>query len=187
VNKAFTTFITGGVRSGKSAFAERLAVKKAKEKQLNLHYIACGVPMDDEMTERIKRHQIDRKKQGLDWKTWEKSTELEKIASSFTKEDLVLVDCLTTLLNNYLFENPTRSWSGVLEQIQQDVNSLRKYAGEVLFVSNEVFEDVPIEEEYTRNYQYILGKTHQYVVSTADTAILVEAGLPRYQKREMKS
>lgn len=175
-------FITGGVRSGKSSYAERLAIKDASERNLELHYVACGIPFDYEMKERILRHQQDRSEQGIAWKTWEKPVKLVELAPKFTKNDLVLVDCLTTLLNNYFFEGNKLAWDFVLEQIKEDIRSLIERARQIIFVSNEVLVDLPYQNHLTRNYQYILGQLHQYLVKESDAAILVENGIPIFKK-----
>ncbi|GGP15252.1 bifunctional adenosylcobinamide kinase/adenosylcobinamide-phosphate guanylyltransferase [Oceanobacillus neutriphilus] len=179
-------FITGGVRSGKSAFAEQLAVKHARETDSNLHYIACGIPSDVEMQERIKRHQQDRKQSGSVWRTWEQPVHLSHIARQFTRQDVILLDCITTLLNNYLFQEELNDANTVLEYIREDITELCNYAGEVIIVSNEVLQDIPYENELTRNYQALLGNVHQQSVERASLAILVESGIPLMKKGRWK-
>ena len=99
-------FITGGVRSGKSSFAEKLAVKIAYRRTGGgLNYIATGVPFDTEMKERIKQHQQDRKTAKYQWKTVEQSINIGAIADRFNNRDILLLDCVTTLLNNELFSS----------------------------------------------------------------------------------
>lgn len=182
MEKGELTFITGGVRSGKSAFAEQFAIKRAQKKQLKLHYVACGVPFDKEMKERIARHQKDRELSEVQWNTWEQEVELATIASAFTNGDLILLDCITTLVNNYLFREENLKASEVLQLAEKDIGSIHEHAGEVILVSNEVFQDKPFQHVFTRNYQYILGKLHQQIVRLADTAIVVESGMPLWKK-----
>src|SRR5690606_5688809 len=88
-------FICGGVRSGKSSFAEKSAAGIASQINGVLNYVAAGQPSDPEMKERIDRHQKDRMESGLDWKTWEKPAELNTISAAFSSKDVVLLDCLT--------------------------------------------------------------------------------------------
>src|SRR4051812_9610181 len=96
-------FITGGVRSGKSSFAERKAVEVASKTGGHLNYLATGVPTDPEMKERIAKHQLDRSSVNHHWKTYEQSVQIGQMADGFNAEDVVLLDCVTTLLNNELF------------------------------------------------------------------------------------
>lgn len=179
-------FITGGVRSGKSAFAESIAVKHAGLLAKKLHYIACGIPFDREMQERIQRHQRDREQSGLLWNTWEQPTKLREIAHRFTKQDIILLDCVTTLLNNYLFQERVSSIDEVLQLVMKDVSKLSKYAGELIIVSNEVLHDMPYTDALTLKYQSILGNIHQKIIARADTAVLVESGIPISKKGRLE-
>ncbi|WP_040978226.1 bifunctional adenosylcobinamide kinase/adenosylcobinamide-phosphate guanylyltransferase [Oceanobacillus jeddahense] len=179
-------FITGGVRSGKSAFAEQLAIRRAQKTDSNLHYVACGIPSDKEMQERIQRHQQDRKQSGFSWKTWEQPVYLSHIANQFTTQDVILLDCMTTLLNNYLFQEKMYHENTVFEQVREDIAALCDYAGKVIIVSNEVLQDMPYEEELTWHYQRILGNVHQQIVKRADLAILFESGIPVVRKGRLE-
>src|SRR5690625_1896099 len=96
-------FITGGARSGKSSFAEDYAAAKAQQKAVGLNYIATSKPSDEEMVQRIKMHQRDRKKSENPWETWEWPFDLHEIVSHFKQSDVILLDCLTVLLSNELF------------------------------------------------------------------------------------
>lgn len=180
------TFITGGVRSGKSAFAENLAIKHASRMNRNLHYIACGIPFDGEMQERIKRHQLDRKQSGFFWTTWEQPTKLRDIAHQFSKQDIILLDCVTTLLNNYLFQERINSADAILQYVIEDIMMLSAQAGEIIVVSNEVLEDMPYDDALTLKYQSILGRVHQQVIAKAGIAILVEGGIPIWKKGRLE-
>lgn len=179
-------FITGGVRSGKSAFAEQLAIKHAQKTANNLHYIACGIPSDMEMQERIKRHQRDREQSGYAWRTWEQPVQLSCIANQFTGQDVILLDCMTTLLNNYLFQKKKNDAHTILKLLREDITELCSRAGEVIIVSNEVLQDIPYEDELTLNYEKILGNVHQQIVEKANLAILVESGIALVKKGRLE-
>ncbi|WP_061840943.1 bifunctional adenosylcobinamide kinase/adenosylcobinamide-phosphate guanylyltransferase [Tetragenococcus halophilus] len=179
-------FITGGVRSGKSAFAEQLAINHAEKTSSNLHYIACGIPSDKEMQERIRRHQYDRAQSSFSWMTWEQPIHLSHIAKQFTKQDMILLDCVTTLLNNYLFQKDIKNKNVALKLMREDITTLCNYAGIVIIVSNEVLQDIPYENKLTLNYQELLGNTHQEIVNIADSAILVESGIPLVKKGRLE-
>ncbi|WP_102272718.1 bifunctional adenosylcobinamide kinase/adenosylcobinamide-phosphate guanylyltransferase [Cytobacillus massiliigabonensis] len=176
-------FISGGVRSGKSRFAERLAANIVNQTAGSLHYIAAGQSSDPEMERRIARHQEDRSKSGLNWKTWERSRDLNGLSSVFTSNDVVLLDCLTTLLNNEFFTNEDQ-WKGALFQDQilcsiiEGVEHIRKSCRVLIVVSNEVLNEKISNNELVFTYGRMLGRLHQRIVASANEAYLVEAGIP---------
>ena len=94
-------FITGGVRSGKSAFAEKYAARFGQTK--NFTYIATGVAFDEEMRQRITRHQQDRQHGSIQWQTLEMQVDFPHIVQSYDGNDVVLVECVTTWLSNMLY------------------------------------------------------------------------------------
>lgn len=175
-------FITGGVRSGKSSFAEKMAVELAKENGGQLNYLATGVASDPEMRERIAKHQRDREAGKFGWRTIEQSLNIGEIADLFNHEDIILIDCVTTLLNNELFSS-NHKWDEsllvrVMETILIGLNEIRKRARVLIVVSNEVFYESMADNDLVFSYGRILGKIHQQLVNKADHAFLVEAGIP---------
>ena len=185
-------FITGGVRSGKSSFAERIAEASWKRTESGqLHYIASMQPSDKEMRKRILIHQEDRLKSGLQWKTWERPTAIGDLAEQFRSGDVVLFDCLTTWLNNELFYQEDgwqdgafinqlfeKMWSHIIE-ISQSVKTF-------VIVSNEVLNE-PIQQNHDLVFTYrcLLGNLHQRIVREAEEAYLVEAGIPITMKGDV--
>jgi adenosylcobinamide kinase / adenosylcobinamide-phosphate guanylyltransferase len=174
-------FISGGVRSGKSSFAEKIAKELAKENGGKLNYLASGVASDQEMKERIAKHQGDREIGKFRWRTIEQSVNIGEIAHFFNDEDIILLDCVTTLLNNELF-SAKQKWdesffTQVMETIITGINDIRVRAKVLIVVSNEVFHESMAENELVFSYGRILGKIHQQLVKAADQAFLVEAGI----------
>ncbi|MBA4536853.1 bifunctional adenosylcobinamide kinase/adenosylcobinamide-phosphate guanylyltransferase [Bacillus aquiflavi] len=183
-------FITGGVRSGKSSFAESLATSYAEKTSGRLHYIACGQAADHEMEERIRRHQLVRQNSPIPWKTWECFLNLGTLASHFTKRDVVLLDCVTTLLDNELFSHyETGEWQSkkfqnhVEQSIVANIAQLKNNSIVTVVVSNELLNE-PIHEETSLTYGRLLGSIHQQIVKMADEAFLVEAGIHVLMKGE---
>ena len=174
-------FISGGVRSGKSSFAEKIAVELAKENGGQLNYLATGVASDLEMRERIRKHQSDREAAKFHWRTIEQSQNIGEMADLFNIEDIILIDCVTTLLNNELFSS-NQQWdesflANVKETIITGINKIRDRANVLIVVSNEVFNESMTENNLVFSYGRILGKIHQQLVKEADEAFLVEAGI----------
>ena len=183
-------FISGGVRSGKSNFAEKIALKLANENAGQLNYLATGVASDPEMRERITKHQRDREGGKFHWRTIEQSQNIGESADFFNKEDIILLDCVTTLLNNELFSF-NQKWdesflAHVMETIMTGIIAIRERAKILIVVSNEVFNESMTENNLVFSYGRILGKIHQQLVKEANQAFLVEAGLAINMKGVMK-
>lgn len=180
-------FISGGVRSGKSSFAEKLANEQAKKWEGKLHYVACGLHTDQEMAHRIQRHQELRSGNVIPWRTWEQPVHLLGIANQFTKDDIVLIDCVTTLLGNELFslgESGITSHENIIEAIFQGICQIKTNSLRTIVVSNEVFHEPVHLEPFTFTYTKLLGQLHQKLVAAADYAYMVEVGIPVVMKGE---
>lgn len=180
-------FITGGVRSGKSRIAEKIASELAIELKGRLAYIACGQPSDAEMRQRIERHQTDRAKNSLPWMTIECSQNVGIVSKELHQDQIVLLDCLTTLLNNELFSEADK-WEKDITVIKQSIQSglmrIRENCHTLIIVSNEVLYEPFGLNELVFTYGKALGELHQWIVNLADKAYLVEAGVPLLMKGE---
>jgi adenosylcobinamide kinase / adenosylcobinamide-phosphate guanylyltransferase len=179
-------FITGGVRSGKSSYAERKAEEIASKTGGPLTYLATGVPSDPEMIERIEKHQCDRSAGTYQWKTVEQSIQIGTLASHFNDKDIVLLDCVTTLLNNELFSSEQKWEEIFIETVKSNVVtgiiSIKNRAGTLIVVSNEVLNEPLLGNEMVFIYGRLLGQIHQYLVKEADQVFVVEAGIPIVMK-----
>lgn len=177
-------FISGGVRSGKSTFAEKFA--QAYGKESTLHYIATSVRTDAEMNERIIRHRMDREQAAHKWHTLEQPRALEEIVGHFTTTDVILIDCLTIWLSNELFrENRWKSAEAsknLYKKMSQTIDALHQQCKHVIIVSNEIFSEGIPEDEGSQRYLYTLGKLHQYIVSKAEKAYCADYGIIRLMK-----
>src|SRR5699024_1899873 len=98
-------FIIGGARSGKSSFAESYAVELAKKEKEKLYYLATSKKSDDEMVDRIKRHQEDREQSEMHWETVEVPLQTGKNDASFSPNRVDMLDCLTILLSNEILHS----------------------------------------------------------------------------------
>ncbi len=183
-------FISGGVRSGKSYYAEQLARLLIKPNS-SLHYLATSIPYDKEMKQRVKHHQIERDKQEFCWKTWEVPRFVDRIYPLFASEDVILLDCLTNLVSNELFygwEKNLNYWKEqryreqLFDRLMETILLIAKKPFPTVIVSNEVFQDIPTEDEGTSYFLQLLGSLHQRIVELSEQAILVESGLPLIKK-----
>jgi adenosylcobinamide kinase / adenosylcobinamide-phosphate guanylyltransferase len=186
VEKSRLCFISGGVRSGKSSFAEKKALEYAVPDG-NLHYLACGRISDEEMENRINRHKKDREESPIPWRTWEYSTDIIRIGIGLNQNSIILLDCLTTLLDNELFLPNVRFEEPFLHRVYtkiiSGIDEIRKLGRCLIIVSNEVVHEPIFPNEFLHTYGRMLGLLHQAIVEQADEAYLVESGIPIRMKR----
>lgn len=191
MEKSRITFITGGARSGKSSFAEMYAMNIAEKEDLKLYYAATANKSDDEMIERINRHQADRERSQRQWETIETPHMLANKVNVFSPNSIVLLDCLTILLSNELFQNGLFQENCDYEMVQAKVTSgiidgidaLARRVKVLVIVSNEVVYDANMHHgKVVETYQETLGLLHQQIVRKARSAYAVEVGLPLLMK-----
>ncbi|PYF03073.1 bifunctional adenosylcobinamide kinase/adenosylcobinamide-phosphate guanylyltransferase [Ureibacillus chungkukjangi] len=171
-------FITGGVRSGKSAFAEDYAKELyQKFERKNLYYIASGVAFDREMTERIKRHQADRKKAAIQWKTIEIQDEVVFSEVIYPANSVILWECITTWLSNVLYKTEQLDSIERIIEIEKYIKTLKKQLLQwtkdgaiVILVSNEIFDEQSSTYSEVNYYRSLLGILHQWIVHHSDEA-----------------
>ena len=170
-------FITGGVRSGKSAFAEQYALKMDAQK--HYYYIATGVAFDEEMKKRIFRHQQDRIEQDIPWTTVEMQVEVPMQLKQLSVNDVVLFECVTTWLSNVLYRsegNDTRSETihNCIESLQKQLLDWQAQGATIIVVSNEVLDELPSKYEEVNLYRKLLGNMHQWLVQHSKEAYEVQ-------------
>lgn len=180
MEKSALILITGGARSGKSTFGEKITSSLAKKEGNSLHYIATSRPSDEEMQQRIHRHKEQRNISGFVWKTWECPRGLKAIVSHFGPKDIVLLDCLTILLANELFSD--RKNDQVTESILQPIDDLKQCCRALVVVSNEVLNEPLPDDPLIQTYARLLGNLHRELVKRASAAYLVEMGVPVLMK-----
>ena len=171
------TLILGGARSGKSRYAEQCAKASAAE----VYYIATAQAKDEEMLQRIRRHQRDGP---VNWHTVEEPTKLARILGAMAKpERCLLVECLTLWLSNVLFDDNGHFQEQDFQQERAEFLSvLTDLPGNIILVSNEVGSGVVAVDRMTRRYVDEAGILHQKLAEISDRVILVTAGLPQVLK-----
>lgn len=170
-------FITGGVRSGKSAFAEQMMAQFGVEKQF--YYIATGVAFDDEMKQRIARHRTDRCEQTLNWQTVEMQYEFPESIKILTSNDVILFECVTTWLSNVLFhaeskEQPQHFITDQLAMFQKQLHNWHIQGVKIVIVSNEILDEPASIYEEVNVYRKTLGELHQWIVKHSQEAYEVQ-------------
>lgn len=163
------TLILGGVRSGKSRLAERLA----RESGLAVTYIATAKPSDDEMVARIAAH---RERRPPHWQLVEEPLALvDTLRREAASGRCVLVECLTLWLSNLL-------WAEDEDQLQRELAVLPKLLpglpGRVIFVGNETNLGVIPMNALARRYCDLAGALHQRLAAGCGAVYFTAAGLP---------
>lgn len=178
--KSTIILCSGGARSGKSEFAEQLALSLKGRKA----YVATGQAFDDEMKDRIKKHQLRR---GKEWITFEIPLYLHKNWEEIKNvSDVILIDCLTMFTSNHVFahgdintqEDSNRIESIILEELRlllQEINNSNDKT--VIFVTNEIGLGIVPENKLARYFRDITGRVNREVASAANKMYLTISGV----------
>lgn len=176
------TMITGGARSGKSQFAEEIALKYGNDSVL---YIATSIPFDDEMKERVKKHKVRRPKE---WTTVEAYKGIHDIIEKSDKK-VILLDCVTVMVSNLLLE-VDMTWDDmslkdideaeakISLEIEGIINAAKKYTGHVIIVTNEVGMGLVPEYKLGRIFRDISGRMNKKIAENADDVYFMVSGIP---------
>lgn len=171
------TLILGGVRSGKSAFAEGLAGQDG----VPVLYVATGLPIDEEMEERIRLHRESRPDH---WTTIEEPLDLVSSLREVTGS--VLIDSMDTWLANIMFEHKYSDTEELENSVLSHVDGLLKLINQLsatfTLVSSEVGLSMVSLEIMGRRFQDLLGTINQRVAAQADQVYLLVAGIPNQIK-----
>lgn len=159
--------VTGGIRSGKSEYAEKLALS------LSPHpvYVATAHIWDDDFRERVRIH---KERRGPEWTNLEE----EKYLSRFNVEGrVVLVDCMTLWCTNFFFDFHS-DINQTLDAMQKEFDAFTRQDSTFIFVTNEIGMGGTCDNELQRKFTDLLGWMNQYVASNADKVILMVSGIP---------
>lgn len=163
--------VLGGARSGKSAFAERMAIECGLER----HYVATGRAWDDEMKARIAHHRQNR---GEGWATHEEPLDLVGALKGLDRADsVILIDCLTLWVTNLMMEE-----RDIAQEFAALAGHVEKAAARLILVSNEVGLGIVPENAMARAFRDHAGRVHQMVAASAREVYFVAAGLPLKMK-----
>ena len=187
-------FVTGGAKSGKSKFAEEMLLKLNNGNQKNI-YLATSLVFDEEMKEKVQLHKKRRKN---DWFTVEtyKNFEIE-LSNFFENNDKIknnmLVDCLTNMITNIIFENQNIDWNNFekklyIQTLKKLNKNVKNSVDELLNITNQFENTVIVSNELGmglvpsyplgRYFREIAGKMNQIVAEKADKVYFVVSGIP---------
>ena len=159
--------ITGGARSGKSAYAERLALSLSP----NPVYLATAHVWDEEFRQRVIRHQEAR---GPEWTNLEEEKELSRHDVSGR---VVLIDCVTLWCTNFFFDLQGHVDSS-LKAVKEEFNRFTAQDATFIFVTNEIGLGGTSENELQRKFTDLQGWMNQYIAAQADEVMMMVCGIP---------
>ena len=159
--------ITGGQRSGKSGYAQKLALSLSA----NPVYLATSRVWDEEFRQRVLRHQADR---GPEWTNIEE----EKYLSHHNLNGrVVVIDCVTLWGTNFFFDNDSNVELS-LKELKEEFNRLVEQHAYLIFVTNEIGLGGVSPDPVQRKFTDLQGWLNQYIASRADEVVLMISGIP---------
>lgn len=168
-----TILITGGQRSGKSQYAEQLALS------LSTHpvYVATAHIWDEEFRQRVIRHQERRGQQ------WTNIEEERTLSHHDLTGRVAVIDCITLWCTNYFFDRSKPDWEQpsveqALEAIKKEFDAFTAQDATFIFVTNEIGAGGVSTDAIQRRFTDLQGWMNQYVASKADEVIMMVCGIP---------
>lgn len=168
-------FITGGCRSGKSSYSEKLALSLPGPHI----YLATSPSLDDDMKARITRHKNDRLGKG--WQTIEEEI---NIAQELSKNygTTILIDCLTLWINNLMWQaeqnNREISEDEMISKAEELIEVCHELSGNVVIVSNETGLGIMPINRQARIFADLSGRCNQIIAKAAKKVTFMVSGLP---------
>lgn len=159
--------ITGGARSGKSSYAEQLALRLSS----NPVYLATARVWDDEFRQRVVKHQERR---GSEWTNIEEEKQLSK---HNLEGRTILIDCITMWCNNFFFDLHD-DVDATLEAMKQEFLKFTQPEATFIFVTNEIGMGGTSINDVQRRFTDLQGWFNQFVASQADEVIFMVSGIP---------
>jgi adenosylcobinamide kinase/adenosylcobinamide-phosphate guanylyltransferase len=176
LNSGKLVLVFGGVRSGKSRFAQELAIELGGDDVL---FVATAEARDDEMTRRIEMH---RQSRPASWLTLEQPLNVGgAIATTELFRPVILLDCLTLLVSNVVLQDHVDAVSAEQEiraEISSILNLIASKGATLIIVSGEVGMGLVPETSLGRLFRDLLGWSNQLLAAHATSTYFMLAGLP---------
>jgi len=160
-------FITGGERSGKSSYAQQLALQRSDHPV----YLATARLWEGDFQERVKRHQEDR---DMRWKTVEEEKYISQLA---LQGETVVMDCVTLWLTNFFVDLKNDTLS-CLQLCRKEIDQMLIQETSWIIISNEIGMGVHAMTEAGRKFTELQGWMNQYIAAVADQVIFMVSGIP---------
>jgi adenosylcobinamide kinase/adenosylcobinamide-phosphate guanylyltransferase len=160
-------FITGGARSGKSRYAQQLALQLSNTPV----YVATARHWDDDFEKRIQRHQAERDER------WTSIEEEKNISGLPFSGNVVVVDCVTLWLTNF-FTDTKYDVDASLQQGKLEIDQLDTTNNTYIIISNELGMGMHAETEIGRKFTDLQGWMNQYIAQKANKVVFMVSGIP---------
>ena len=165
--------ITGGQRSGKSAYAEKLALSLSD----NPVYIATAHVWDDEFRQRVEKHQERRGPQ------WENIEEEKWLSRHIINNKVAVIDCITLWCTNFFYNHTAKEWEqpsvdDALREIEEEFDRFTAQDATFIFVTNEIGSGGTSTNPMQRRFTDLQGWMNQHIAKMADEVILMVSGIP---------
>jgi len=168
--------ITGGSRSGKSAYAQEMAERLPGARA----FVATCPVLDEELAERIRKHKEAR--DAAHWTTIEEPCDLAGVIRNAPRLDVLLVDCVTLWVNNLMYEAEQAgrlvTEEDAAQRCEDVLAAAADFGGTAIFVTNEVTMGIIPDNPAARRYRDLVGRCNQILAQAADEVILMVCGLP---------
>ena len=165
--------ITGGQRSGKSLYAEQLALSLSEYPV----YLATAHIWDEEFRQRVMKHQERRGSQ------WTNIEEERMLSRHDLTGRVVVIDCITLWCTNFFFDRNKPDWEQptveeALEAVKAEFDKFTSQEATFIFVTNEIGSGGVSTDVIQRRFTDLEGWMNQYVASVADEVVLMVSGIP---------
>ena len=164
--------VIGGSKSGKSSYAQKVTKVIAEDKG-KLIYLATMKASDLEDMKRIEKHIEDREEYSFE--TIEKDKDILDILDCINKEDTLLLESITSLMTNTMFTK-----EGIINEVSKriinDITKLKNNLRNMVLVSDYVFSDGIIYDEYTEKFREELGNINIEMAKLSDIVIECSSG-----------
>lgn len=180
--------VLGGARSGKSTYAEQKAKEISENLSSHVLYVATSIPFDEDMKDRVKKHQASRPDH---WHTLEQYSGFKNLheQADFQDSQVILMDCVTLMVSNLLlkyevdFDHVERTLidqmeSEIVQEVEDFVQVCKTYKKELILVSNEVGLGIVPAYRLGSIFRDIAGRINQRLASGADEVYFLVSGIP---------
>ncbi|MGX6591494.1 bifunctional adenosylcobinamide kinase/adenosylcobinamide-phosphate guanylyltransferase [Cetobacterium ceti] len=177
-------YVTGGARSGKSTYGEKIIFSSGKKRI----YMATSIAFDDEMKSRVEKHKVQR---GEDWITIESYKNLKsKLIEKSLGDEIILLDCLTNMVSNNMILEENINWDEVVQfkvdevenkiknELLEFLEYIEKSDHTLVVVSNELGMGLVPPYALGRYFRDICGRMNQIVAEKSQEAYFVISGIP---------
>lgn len=181
-------YVTGGAKSGKSKFAEELLIEMNNSNQKNI-YLATSLVFDEEMEVKVALHKERRQDKWITAESYKNFPDSLKNVFSEKPKNNMLVDCLTNMISNIIFEKQNIDWDkpskeelklcdiSVEKEVEELIGTFNKFEN-VVVVSNELGMGIVPSYPLGRYFREIAGKMNQRMADIADEVYFVVSGIP---------